>query len=297
MRPMNVRSSSGKPKARSVLPWAAPIVVALAFSAWAPNARLTAAALVTLLAIVPLTWRPGEPPVLLFAVSYQWIQVATKVFHANVLGIQVGSMMAFGQTDLAIWLSFVGLLALAVGMRLGLAGLPAVDLRATAVEIDALSLDRLWLAYAIAFIGKEGIRLVAWLVPGLTQALLAFGDLRWFFFFLCAYGALAQRRRYAMLTFAVALEVVFGFTGFFSAFKEVFFVLLIAYLTVRPKFGMRNAATVGVFIGAVVALGALWMTVRGDYRTYVSRGERAQVVHIDFLDRLDRMREMLMGVD
>ncbi len=274
-----------------------PFLAAAGAASLSPNPGLTAAAFGTLAVVLPLTWRAAEPPVLLFAVSYQWLQVSMKIFHANILGVQVASLGFFARTELAIWLSLAGLLALAAGMRVATLGLAPADPREVGAELRSFSLERMWALYVLFFAGKEVIHAVAWSVSGLTQSLLAIADLRWFFFFLFAYGALTRRRRYDLLAFAVALEIVFGFTGFFSAFKEIFFALLIAYLTARPKFGVRNAATVAGFVGAVMALGVLWMTVRGDYRTYVSQGERSQVVRTEFFERADHMLSMLLDID
>jgi len=294
---MSARSRAPRSRLRIVLPWAIPLLAAAAAALLSPNPGLTAAAFGTLVVVLPLTWRAGEPPVLLFAVSYQWLQVSMKIFHANLLGIPVASLGFFARTELAIWLSLGGLLVLAAGMRLATLGLAPADPAEAGAELRSFSLERMWAFYVAFFAGKEVIHAVAWRVSGLTQSLLAVADLRWFFFFLFAYGAFSRRRRYDLLALAVALEIVFGFTGFFSAFKEIFFALLIAYLTARPRFGARNAATVAGFIGAVMALGVLWMTVRGDYRTYVSQGERSQVVRTEFFERSGHMLSMLLEID
>ncbi len=289
--------AAAKRRPRGVLPWAIPSLVLAGLALLSPNPGLTAAAFGALAVALPLTWRAGEPPVLLFAVSYQWLQVSMKVFHANFLGVSVGSMDFFARTEFVTWLSLGGLLVLAAGMRLATVGLKASGPNAAADELSSFSLERLWIFYAAFLAGKEVIYAVAWRATGLTQALLALAGLRWFFFFLFAFGVFTRRRRYDLLGLAVLLEVLLGFTGFFSAFKEIFFVLLIAYLTARPRFGARTGLTVAGFIAAVMTLGVLWMTVRGDYRTYVNQGERTQAVRIELVDRAGHMLSMLTEID
>src|SRR5690606_14122846 len=88
------------------------------------NPWLTAAAILLLPVFMALLWRQGETPVLLFAVSYQWLQVTSKVFHANVFGVSIGELAKYSATDgsveRAVWVGLLGLVVLAVGMRLGM---------------------------------------------------------------------------------------------------------------------------------------------------------------------------------
>ena len=65
---------------------------AILLASLSANPLLSVAALLSLVAFIRLLWRPGEPPVLAFAVSFQWIQVTSKVFHANYLGLPVESL-------------------------------------------------------------------------------------------------------------------------------------------------------------------------------------------------------------
>src|SRR5438067_11835823 len=51
-----------------------------------PNPLLTSASILVLLLLLKLLWRAGEPPVLLFAASFQWIQITTRIFNADLHG-------------------------------------------------------------------------------------------------------------------------------------------------------------------------------------------------------------------
>ena len=121
------------------------------FSLATANPWLTAASILSLPLYMALLWRKGETPVLLFAVSFQWLQVSAKVFHANVLGVPVsdiGWWLGGGSPSIerAIWLGLIGLAVLAVGMRLGMRKLKPTDPARTAEETRAFSVDRAFLA-------------------------------------------------------------------------------------------------------------------------------------------------------
>src|SRR5436309_9817474 len=83
------------------------------------NALLTSASVLTLLLLVRLLWRPAEPPALLFAAGFQWLQVSTLVFVADYDKMPVSQLSFSAHVETAIWLSLVGVGALAIGMRLG----------------------------------------------------------------------------------------------------------------------------------------------------------------------------------
>src|SRR5438552_3750324 len=100
------------------------VIIAVLFAMLSSNPLLTAGSIIALLLIARLLWRPGEPPVLLFAAGYQWIQVTMLVFIADYDGASVMTKSFSPQIDKAIWLGLVGLVVLSAGIRVGVRHLP-----------------------------------------------------------------------------------------------------------------------------------------------------------------------------
>src|SRR5262249_45143181 len=102
-------------------PAALPVAVALfLIGCTGPNVLLALLSVLVLLVGCMLLWRPGEPPILLFTFAFPWVQGSTAIYHANWLNLDVADYALFpGDMHSAIALSLLGLLALAVGMRLG----------------------------------------------------------------------------------------------------------------------------------------------------------------------------------
>ena len=79
------------------------------------NPLLTTTSILLLPVFMSLLWRPGETPVLLFAVSFQWLQVTAKVFHADVLRLDVTELSSYAigselpSVERAVWLGLFGL--------------------------------------------------------------------------------------------------------------------------------------------------------------------------------------------
>ena len=175
-----------------------------------------------------LLWRKGETPVLLFAVSFQWLQVSAKVFHANVLGVPISDIGwwlggSSPSIERAVWLGLIGLAVLAFGMRLGMRKMAPTDYAQAAEETRTFSVDRAFLLYLIGAAATAVVVQYAWVFSSMTQILLSAVALKWVFFFLLGYLVIQRNERYLYFLAAIAIEFIGGI-GFFSGFKTVLFV-------------------------------------------------------------------------
>lgn len=274
--------------------WLKAMIVCLAM---ALPAVLSANPLLTLagLAVVPLLfgllWRPGEPPVLLFAATFQWLQVFVPVLIADRNGDPLTNSMWLREIDTAAWLGLATIVVLAAGMRLGLGRRRFTDtetLRSAARLLDA---RRLAFAYIVSFILPEVVLQVSAIVPGLRQQLLALTVLRWAVIFMIGFAALKYARFRPLAVAVFATEILLGFTGYFSSFKTIIFLGMI--LVVGTGTGLRRflrPSLVLLFVSAVLLM-SFWQSVKQDYRSFVSEGQRAQVVLVPVTARFDFLIE------
>ena len=159
-----------------------------------PNPTLTAFGMLMVPVFFTLLWRTEEPPVLLFAVGYQWLQVFLPVLNANLAGIDIAQDAAVPHLDYAAYLSFAALLMLAFGMRIGI-GRWALDTRADALgEVRDLTVGRLITAYVIAQAVVLAVNVIGGLAPGLRQPLLALGLFRWTVVFVVLWAGFCDKR-------------------------------------------------------------------------------------------------------
>lgn len=272
-------------------PLLAAFAAAAALGLATPNPWLTAASILVLPLFIRLLWRPGEPPVLLFAVSFQWLQVTAKVFQANAAGVHVALMSGSTMVEAAIWTGLGALVVLAAGMRVGLRWLRARGDHRAQAEAMQLSPERLFVVFLGVFFVVRVLREVAWAIPGLTQPILALMSVRWVVFFLLAYVVLQQRRRYVWLLVATGLSFVEG-VGFFSGFKTVLFFLLIAFFTTYRRLQPKTVVTGAVLGALLLVLGSAWTVVKPDYRAFLNEGTGLQTVKVDRTDQLRKLWEL-----
>jgi hypothetical protein len=276
--------------------WVALVVLSI-FALVSANPWLTLFWLWVLPVLVKLLWRRYEPPVLVFALVLQWVEVGAKVFHANLLDIPVAEMFGDAVVVEATIRGLLGLITLAAGMRLALMGLWPQDPRNLYREVWEISVVQAWRLYLAAFVLSFTVQGFIWMVPGLTQILLPLFSLKWVFFYLFVCAVFLQKKQYRLLWIAVALEVVVGFSGFFSGFKQVFFVLAVGYLAVVGRMDGRRIAFLGSIATMVIALAVVWMTVRDDYRYFINAGTGMQVIKRTMESRLSKLTDLISDAE
>lgn len=262
------------------------------------NPLLSLASVLLPVVLFALLWRPGEPPALLYAMGYHWIQATILVFYADLGGLALRDTGYGPMVDEATWLTLAGVLAVALGARLGAGGHYAAIAQPSVAAIAArLSVRRLFWASLVAIGVSLVLTRVAFFIPGLTQPIVALTLLRWVTVFLFAYVVLSQHRGYRWLGIVVTVEIVIGFLGFFSGFRTVLIVMLLAALTAPESLrGMRLRTAVLMSV-AILTLAVAWTGIKSDYRQFLNQGTRQQVVLVPVVDRVAKLVELTGQLD
>jgi hypothetical protein len=276
--------------------------VAIATLLLAVPAYLTSNPLLTLagMAVVPilfaLLWRPNEPPVLLFAASFQWIQVFMPVLNADRRDEVLTSSIWLREIDSAAWLGLLTIVVLAIGMRVGLGRRPIADPEELDVATRNLDVRRLAFAYVASFVIPQVVLVASAFVPGLTQQLLALTVLRWAVIFLIGWAALRFAAYRPLAVAVLTIEILLGFTGYFSTFKTILFLAMI--LIAATGVGLRRLMrpSLIVVMSAAIVLMSFWQWIKQDYRFFVSEGQRAQVVLVPMASRFGFLMDRVSDV-
>lgn len=260
------------------------------------NPWLTAAAILVLPVFMTLLWRQGETPVLLFAVSFQWLQVTAKVFNANMFGISVGELSKYSATDgsmeRAIWMGLLGLVTLAIGMRLGMWKLKETMAWKAQSEAAFFSPERAFVLYLMMAVISEVLGEMAWSFGGLAQQIQALLSLKWVFFFVLGYVVLSRRERYPYFFAAVLIEFIRGI-GFFSGFKTVLFFTLIIIFTVRYRLRPGTIISSTFILAALLIFGAAWTSIKPEFREFLNQGTQAQSVVVTQGEQFEKLGELI----
>ena len=275
------------------------VLVAAAVSALGSDSpTLTLACGVVIALTVGLLWRLGEPPALLMAVGLQLSQVVTPLLHANFLGVPLQSVsLDIGDLSSAMWFALAAMLSLVVGIWCGQRGTRAHAAPLLQQEARVWSPQAAFVFCIATILLAAGFDMLGGVLEGLKQPFLAASRVQWVGVFVLTCVCTAQRRGFKYLLFVMCLEVVKGFMGFFSDFKEVFFVVLLGIFSTRPKLDVRSMIAGFAVCSVVVTLGVFWSVVKTDYRGFVSQGSGEQVVRVSLEERLAYLTDRIGDVD
>jgi hypothetical protein len=255
------------------------------------NPLLTLAAMAIPPLIVLLLWRTGEPPLLAFAASFQWLQVASPIFAANV-DREPLSRQSFGvYFHEATWLSLIAIVVVVLGMALAIRSMPPISRSLTLSLGQRFSLKRLFIAYIVGLIASLLFTWLSHRVGGLRQPVLALASMKWVPLFILCWSTLQCGKNKNLMLLAVGIELVIGFTGYFSTFKNVLFLLMIVVVGTsmdRPKLLKGQLVVLAV---VTLLLVTYWQAVKVDYRNYLNGGTGQQVVVVSF----DKRVQYLLG--
>jgi hypothetical protein len=251
-----------------------------------PNPWMTACAMLIPPIIFWLLWRPGEPPVLAFAAAFQWLQATCPVLAADIEWRALTDQPFGAYMQRAAWLSLISVTVLAIGMSTPLRRMPTINRDAVRSFSRELSSERLFVAYLVSLLMSTAFIWISMRAGGLRQPILALSSIKWVPLFLLCWSTLQCRKPRRWMTVAIGIELVIGFSGFFSSFKSVLFLLLIVTGGTASDRQRLPKAELGVVCVITLLLVAYWQAVKVDYRNYLNQGTGQQVVLVSFEQRM-----------
>lgn len=269
------------------------------FGAIGLNSSLGLAAVVVLWLGLHLLWRKHISPVLLFVFVYQWLQASVLIFKANYEGFAISSLdMQNGQMTQAIFLSLIALSFLALGMYQGIGKGSPINVAMLRAQIAEKPSNYWFKIFAVAWVISILAPMGSMFIPGLRQVFLAVTGLKWAFFWVFTYATFSQTnasRRLWWIVFFV--ELVLSFGGFFSDFKTILILTLLAAVPAGVR--LRPARLMGLvgLIAITLYLGVIWTAVKGEYRGFLNKGENAQVVLVGFGERYAYLTNAITRLD
>lgn len=293
-----MRNARFEQRLMGLKPMAAFGVAASVLSLAAPNSLLTLASLAALFLIVGLLWRPGEPPVLMMVMLYHWVQACVLTFDVNLRGLTLEEAVGSATIDRAAWYTLIGILVLTLGIWAGAKTNTARAVHASVVRhTSQLSLRRLAIGSFAAILLANVLTPVAFSFSALTQPILALANYHWVVVYLFTFTVLSRRQGYGALVVLFLVELGIGFMGYFSGFKTVIFIMLLAAMAspdALQGLRFRTAAALGT---VVIALALVWTGIKKDYRFFLNQGSGDQVVLVPMEQRVAKLGELVGDLD
>lgn len=254
------------------------VLIAVSGALWGLTTEmplLTATSWLILPILASLLLFKGESPILFVCCCFQWLQVVVAIFYAGAYNITLDKLLEYPELESAAWLSLLGLVALAFGMRTALDSVVRGVAVAERVEasVGGLSLGRLYRAWWFTFFISSVALGAAWKFRALQQAFIPIFILKWVLFYMAAYVVLARNEKWGPLLIILCCEFLSGF-GFFSSYKEALIMLVIVIMSLRRSLSIQIKALAGVVLTLGFVASLFWSVIKVEYRDYLQRQNR-----------------------
>ena len=228
---------------------------------------------------------PRMPSIAVFFLLYQWVEVVTRVFIGMVDNEGIGEGLYGANVTRAYWYCFASLLTFAGALRLALGNLPDLP-RDQMVAHLSWRPSKLFWAYILIAVVSVPLFYASLISPGLAQPVATLASLKNVALLMLFIMTLSSGRGLTWAFVALAIEAGTGFVGFFSNFKEVFFVFGLAALSARLP--LRPVSLLISLFGAafLVVLLLFWTAIKPEYREMASGGSNIQVVTAPLEERV-----------
>jgi hypothetical protein len=225
-----------------------------------------------------------------------WLPIAADILSADLAGERLSASSLGSYRTVAVLISLLAGVVLAMGLRLGARGIGSVPspIKTGSLVSSPVSLRGAVVLFFSAYPIIFALDLIGYLSPSLRQPAWAFASVKFVFLYLLAATVFRLQRGYEWLLLAVTVELVNGFTGFFADYKEAFFIVSIALVSER-KTNAKLALLAGVFGVLLVWFSLIWTAIKPEYRNWVSGYTGAQIVVRPFGERVDYLVRTILS--
>lgn len=241
-----------------------------------------------LCAAIAILWPKGESALLLLPFGYQWLQASTLPLYSAVTGQPLNEFSERGANlEAAVLLVMAGLLALAVGMRLGAGRINRTWNAVLRAEVEKWPRTQMLILSIGAILAGNFMDSIANSAGPAKQFLHAASGLKLAGIFFLAYWCLIKKRDYLILTAVIGSELFVGMLGFFASYRLSLCVFACTVVMANPRISLRSGIAIGLMVTFIAVLGSFWTFIKPNYRTFLNQGAQQQIVDQPLEARLD----------
>ncbi len=233
--------------------------------------------------VVLLFWWHGFPPIFVYAAVMPWLEVHFNVFEANFYNLDLNQLFPQPTGRETYWIASFSFLSAIIGFRIGLIRIwdyvqPSIEwLRMSASGLNQFKIIGLLLSLRVfgAVLGAvipwgSSIRQLVTYFSGIEIALSILFALHFF---------LTRKRPWLFYTFFL-FDLATSFYSYFGDWKGPVITLLFGVATTIRRVSLKQVLVLTPLIAGAAILLFVWQSVKGEYRSFISNNERAQVVRV-----------------
>lgn len=272
-------------------------IAILFISITSSNPLLTFVSLAALPILVKLTYRKGFSAVFAFMIVWQWLQVTIKILYADLLFIPVSEFIDSNSYSESVIFSLLGLIALASGIFISTKNISSVETSLLKEEVKRFSEKKLFVLWLVFSFFNSFISGIMFSYMQLQQIFVGLLNVKMIIVAALMFVSFLNNRDKRYVYIVIAVEIILGFTSYFSGFKNILFYLIIVTATVYPKLNFKISLRYAFALGLILIFGVTWILVRGEYRSFLNQGTGMQVVSVPLSQRLEYLSKLVSSIE
>lgn len=269
------------------------LVASVLYGLLSPNMLETFWAGFALWFTLRLFWWQRMPGVLLFVLITPFIEAHGVIVEANNYGMTLNQVYPGTGTD-TFWASSIGYIAVVLGFYLGGRGVfstlpngPQLVEAATKFSFQRIFIAVIFTQFVVQVTQQvipygSSLRQIETYITGVSIAITLALTCHYFL-----------RKEKVWLFYAYfAYFLVTSFYSYFSSWKTPITLLITASLVTTTEFKGRQTIRQIPVIASGILLVFVWQTVKGEYREFLSQGERSQAIRVSQTEALFKFSEL-----
>lgn len=233
---------------------------------------------------------PYKPTIFSLLLLYHLLQIMSGVWLSNFLEKDI-NYRSVSLGDATIF-SYLGVLVLLSPILYFQKKIPSFSISEVKLAADKISIKRTFSLYIAMFFVVNILGALAFTFSGLTQIIISIKNFKWFFFVLLGLQVILQRKMIKEFIAIFIIEFAFGFLGYFSDFKIVFFYTILIALFFLAKINFKQILLCAFISIGLFYLGVKWTSVKGEYRSFLNQGSKSQEVVVDKNAAFNKLLEL-----
>jgi len=260
-----------------------------------PDKELFAISALLLIFIAKYSWRDNEPKVLCLGMVFYWLMVCTLLVYGAIFNKpMIKQTLTPGTFIFTTYLALIAMFVYCSAVLLVMRKVKPKKLSVVFNELKEYDPKKLLLFYCIFSFGWGVLGVTIFSFGSLAQ--LAFGlvKLKWAFLTLLIMHTALFPTNQKYVYIVLAIEVLLSFTGFWASFKDYLLVAAAAFLSFSIVMNTRRIALVLILGFAAFFIMVLWTVVKGEYRQYLTGGERTfEIEKTDSKQNLGKLADLV----
>lgn len=237
-------------------------------------------------------WREGEPKIFFAGILYFWISITIKIFYSDFSETNYSDLSI---SPNIVQTTFVALLSLVVfswGIILNLKKDYEIVSYDKIIMAKRYNINKVILFYSISVIISIFLKQFLFVVPGLSQLVNELIFIRNGLAFLLLFVMIAKKQKYTLVISILTIETIINMYSIFSNFKDVLIILLITIGAFYSILTVKQKTTSFLMLIVLIYLMSIWQSVKGDYRIFLTGGQKSQSVVVSREEALSKLRDL-----